>query len=346
MKLALFSIVVALGSPIALVTDYKKDARFHVEHEVGYTIAVTELDMEIDGERRETESPAQKIETRFRIVQSDEVRDVADGQPTHVRRHYDEVGGRTVSTTGTDEQPHEIESAFDGLSLDLTRDGDDVRVEVVDGEKPSHDGAFDAHRLEICVDGLLPKEQVEKGDHWDLDNDSIRRALALDLRKSFFPEKTEAEPQDEGRERRGRRGMQRLGTRGERELLAGAEWTGTATLVSLAEDVDGTECAKIKLELKSHGSLPEPEPSEGRRSRMPASEATASLENTYSIELEGAFLFAVAARRPVLMELDGKVELESNREMTRSERTVRIHTRMEGEIDVRVHVDEGKAESK
>jgi hypothetical protein len=112
--------------------------------------------------------------------------------------------------------------------------------------------------------------------------------------------------------------------------------------------VDGIECAKIKLELKGSGDLPEPEPGEGRRARMPmgGSAATAMLESTYSIELEGAFFFAVEARHPVRMELDGKVELETNREMTRSERTVRIHTRSEGEIVVRVQVREGKAESK
>jgi hypothetical protein len=77
-----------------------------------------------------------------------------------------------------------------------------------------------------------------------------------------------------------------------------------------------------------------------------ADPANPLLENTYSIELEGALYFANEARRPVRLELEGKVEVESNREMTRSERTIKIHTKSEGSVTVRVDVSEGKAESK
>ncbi len=349
MKLTAVATVLVLVAPTALVTEYKKDKRFQIEHDARYTVELTEFDMEVDGERQESgETPTHKLESQWRFVQSDDVRAAEDGHATHVRRHYETVEGSHVTKAGTDESTDEQDSPFQGLDLDLTLDGDSVRVEVVDGEKPEHDGALDGHRLDLCLDALLPKTKVEKGGSWELDNESIRRALGLDLHPALFPKKPEAAPQEEGGERRGRRGRFGMSRRGERELLAQAEWTGTATVTSPAEDVDGTECATIKLELKSNGSLPEPEPGEGRRPRMPtaASEASALLENTYSIELEGTLHFAVEARHPLGMELDGKVELETNREMTRAERTVRVHTRSEGEIEVRVHVREGKAESK
>jgi hypothetical protein len=349
MKLTAVATVLVLVAPAALVTDYKKDARFHVEHEARFTVELTEFDMEVDGEGQESgETPTHKLESQWRFVQSDEVRAAEDGRPTHVRRHYGTAEGRHVTQSGTDENTDEQESPFEGLDLDLTLDGDAVRVEITDGEKPDHDGALDGHRLDLSLDALLPRAKVEKGDSWELDNQSIRRALGLDLHPALFPKKPEAAPQEEGGERRGRRGRFGMSRRGERELLAQAEWTGTATVTSLGEDVDGTECAKVRLEFKSSGSLPEPEPGEGRRPRMPmaGSEASALLENTYSIELEGTLHFAVEARRPLGLELDGKVELETNREMTRAERTVRVHTRSEGDIEVRVHVRQGKAESK
>jgi hypothetical protein len=349
MKLAVLSTVVVLASAITLVTDYKKERRFRVEHEVRSKLELAEFDMEVDGERQDGgEMPTQKMDSLWHLVQSDEVVAADDGHPTHVRRHYETAEGRHVSTAGTDETTDEQESPFEGLNLDLTLDGEDVRVEIVDGEAPDHDGALDGHRLDLCLDGLLPKTKVEKGDSWELDNESIRRALGLDLRSALFPMKRDAAPPEEGGERRGRRGRSGMSRRSEREALSHNEWSGTATLVSLAEDVGGTECAKIKLELKSNGSSPEPEPGEGRRARMPTlgSESTSLLENTYSFELEGDLFFAVEARYPVQMELQGKVEFDSNREMTRSERTVRIHTRTAGEMVVRVHVAEGKAESK
>ncbi len=339
--------VTLLGT--ALVTEYKTDEHFRVEHETRYELELTEFDMEVDGERQDSgDRPAQKFETTWRIVQDDVVRAADGGRATQVRREFETAERRTVSTAGGEEQTDEQESPFEGLKLDLTQSGDDVRVEIVEGDAPDHEGALDGHRLDLCLDALLPKDKVDKGSSWDLDDETIRRALALDLHPALFPKKADAQEQGEGGERRGRRGRFGMSRRGERDLLAHTEWTGTATVASLTEDVDGIECAKIQLELKSSGSLPEPQPGEGRQSRMPlaAEPANPLLENTYSVELEGALYFAIGARRPVRLELEGKVEVESIREMTRSERTVRIHTKSEGELAFRIDVGEGKAESK
>lgn len=350
MKLTILASVAVFAGGAALVTDYKKDKSFHVEHDARYTVDLIEVEMEVDGERQEPpEIPRQKSETRWHVVQSDEVRAVDDGHPTHVRRQYETAAGHGVTTGSPEERVDEVESPFEGLTLDLTQDGDEVRVEVVEGKKPEHDGALDGHRLDLCLDALLPKEPVAKDASWDLDNESIRRALGLELHTALFPKKADAESPDEGgggRGRRGRFGM--FSRRGDRDLLALTEWTGTATLASLEEDLEGVKCAKIKLELRAEGSLPEPEPGEGRRGRMPMGpvEPSAVLESTYSIELEGTLYFAVEERRPVRLELDGKVELDITRESSRAEHTVRFHTRSEGEVVVRVEIGEGKAEGK
>ena len=350
MKLTILATVAIFAGGTALVTEYKKDKTFHVEHEARYTLELTEFELEVDGERQDPqEMPKHKSESRWHIVQTDAVRGVDGDKPAHVRRLYDTAEGHNSSNNGTEERNDEVESPFENLTLDLTRDGDEVRVEVVDGKAPEHDGALDGHRLELCLDALLPKEPVEKGTSWELDNEHIRRALGLELHAALFPKKADTEPQGEGGEGRGRRGRFGMMSRGgDRDLLALTEWTGTATIASLAEDVDGVKCAKIALELHAQGSLPEPEPGEGRRGRMPMTsmEPAALLESTYSIELEGALLFELDAHRPLRLALEGKVELEMNRESARSEHTIRFRTKSEGEVVVRTTVGEGKAEEK
>lgn len=348
MKILLFAIPLTLLGGTTLVTEYKKERSFHVDHDVRYNAQVTEIEIEVDGERQDPpDTPRPKSETHWQLIQDDQVLAADAGHPTHVRRHFDTVGGTVVVNAGGDDRREEVASPFKGLTLDLTREGDDVHVEVVEGTKPEHDGALSGHELALCLDALLPTDAVDKDATWELENDAIRRALGVDLHNAFFP-RTDDDAQGGG-EGRGRRRMgQMMG--GGRGFLAQTEWTGTATLTSLSEDVDGTKCAKIELTLHSQGELPEPPPGSGGRrgGRFPTAVlgSTAAIANTYDIALEGNLFFAIETHRPVRLDLAGKLSLETHRESTREEHTMRFHTKSEGEVAIRVEVSEVKAGDK
>lgn len=352
MKTAFCCVVLAslAGSP--LHTEYKKDRAFRVQHHAHSTLQTTELEVELDGEPQELPAGQRPKSESFQDwTYTDRVLASADGKPTKVRRHFSSLTAKTTSSRNGEDREEETPSPFEDVTMDLTRDGDDVKVEVVEGKKPEHDGALTGHVLELPLDVLLPHEAVEKGTTWEIDDDAVHHALGLALQKCYFPRPAADEAPSESGEGRGRRGrMGQMSRSMGRSLDSRMEWSGTAEVASMREDLDGVECVKIQLNLHAQGAFPESasDGGGGRGGRVYSTElaSTAVVENSYEAELEGALYFATESNRPVRLELTGKVTLETNRETTRGERTMKMHSKSAGELELRVDVLEAEAEAK
>lgn len=348
--LGCIALVCFAGSP--LHTDYAKDRSFRVEHRLHCTTETTQVEIEVDGEPQEVPDGSRpKTSSTYAWSFTDRVLAVDEARPSKVRRHFESVEGKSTRTMNGEEREDEMPTPFDGLTVEFTRDGDDVKIDVIEGKKPEHDGALSGHRLELPLDAFLPLAAVEKGATWELDSDAVRGALGLALHAAYFPRPSAEEAPSEGGEGRGRRGrtgqMSRMSAR---NILAQMEWSGTAELAEKLEEIDGVECVKITLELRAQGEVADaaPEGAGGRQPRAftPSTRGPAALESTYDAELEGALYFAVESKLPVRLELAGKLALESNRESTRGERTIRMRSKSEGEIEIRVDIAETKSEEK
>lgn len=349
MKTAFACTLVALAGGVTLSTDYTKERSLKIESEIHATSETTEMTR--DGEPVEMPGGSHpKRESTWHVVQIDSLLAHEGNQPTKVKRHFESVGGKMEFSMGDQANSTDLESPFEGATLELSADGGEVKIEFVEGTKPDHEGALDGHELALALDALLPEEAVEKDAKWDLDSDQVKRALGTGLFKALYPPPARDESAGgEGGGGGGRRGGMMRGGGGDR-VLSLAEWKGKAKLVALDEDVDGEKCAKVELELSAKGDMPEQPMGGGRRRNglfepNPAGFAFAS---TYTIEAEGTFLFALESKRPVKLELEGKITTESEREMRRRDEdtTVKMFTRTEGKLTVKIEVSEEAAEAK
>jgi hypothetical protein len=346
MKTAFTFALLVLAGGVTLGTDYSKERVLKVDYEYQMAMEQTEMSMERDGQPVEGRGGAgAKMDTTWHIVQLDEVQAHEGKKPTKVKRTYEKVGGEANMTFGENENTTPLESPFEGATLQLTGDDEDVKVKFLEGKQPDHEGALEGHKLGLALDALLPDKDVDKDTHWDLDSAQIKHALGLDLRKALYPPPPPPENAGGGGGG-GRRGGAGRGGRGG-SIPADAEWTGKAKVVSLDEDVDGLKCAKIEIQLGTHGDLPDQPMGGGNRGRMLEPESSLPVfAGTYSAEGKGEFYFAIDGKRPVKFELDGKVENVRDTEMTRQDVVTKMHSKMQGKLSVKITVsEEAKAKS-
>jgi hypothetical protein len=331
-------LVLAGGAPLG--TDYSKDRAIKVEYEYQEALEQTEFSMERDGQPVEGRGGAGgfKSDVSWNVVQLDEVQTHEGKKPTKVKRSFEKVGGERKMTMGENDTTTPLESPFEGATLQISGEGDEVKVEFLEGKKPDHEGALVGHRMELALDALLPDKDVDKDSHWDLDSAQIKRALGLDLRKALFPPPPAPENTGGGGGGGGRRGGMRGGRGG--GIPADAEWTGKAKLVSLDEDMDGVKCAKIEIEIGAHGDLPEQPMGGGGRGRMLEPESAPFVANTYSVEAKGEFFFAIEGKRPVKLDLEGTLELVRDSERQSDQGSFKSHSKMQGKIKARIAVSE------
>jgi hypothetical protein len=119
------------------------------------------------------------------------------------------------------------------------------------------------------------------------------------------------------------------GPAGGPSFLEDVEWEATATLVSLDEDLDGESCARIELELRAEGELPEQEWEGGGGGRAFGLEP-ARLENSYELEIEGWVLFALESKVPREAGFEGGVKLTRRSERERNGSTMVFESEREG----------------
>jgi hypothetical protein len=332
--LAVFGLAAIGGERLA--TDYStKDGR-RVHATLEFQIEVTSMEATRDGEPLQGMSGGMSSESTRTIEHVDRVLEHDESGPKRVRREFVALEIERSTSFGEQSNDETQEGSLAGATLELTR-GDDGEVEakVVDGSEPDEASALEGHRLELALDALLPGDEVDAGGEWELDNDAVRRALALDLHKALFPEKPpEEQPAEGGRERGRFRG--RGGPR-DASLLLRAEWTGTAKLTDETEEFEGATCAVIELEIEGQGDVPQMGPG-GGGGRAFGLAPLAREDNTFEIELEGRLLFDKAKKQPVHLEIDGTISMTTHSEREFGESKMVFHAEYSGEISVEVSV--------
>jgi len=325
MRLLTIFPLAALATASALATRYDEGHVLVVERSLMLEMDTSALEIERNGERVEPrEGMDQATTDEWLVTQRDEIVEAVEREPRRVRRAF-EVSGSSSSARGE----RSLESPFDGITLELSRDEDgETRVEVLEGQEPDADGALDGQRLGLALDAFLGDGELEVEASWDLENDAIRRGLGLTNHAALFPRAERAA--GEGRPAGGRGA-------GARFLLS-AKWEGEARLTSLDAERDGSTCALITLELEASGQLEELRMGGRGRERALAPLAANASENSYSIELEGELYFDLNHQRPLELTLSGPVETTRTMERSRGDQELRVHIEREGTLTLEVSV--------
>lgn len=335
---------IALGG-VTLTTKYTTERTLRTEVTTTLAMETVAMDVTRDGEPMQHPDMTMTSDVKLHEVHVDHIGAVEKDRPSKVKRAFVEVGGKVTVVFGDNSHEIELESPLADAALDISRDSaGKIDVAVVEGKRPADDAALKNHRPEHFLDALLPEGEVEKGAHWDLESDAIKRALRFDVDGGMYVPVETDEGSDGGGGPGGRRGGRHMMSGGDLHMMRDAEWKGKAKLVSTDEEVGGIHCAIIELELTASGEFVPPERDEGgprRRAFMP--ETLQPFANTYDIKLTGRFSFATKDRRPVALDLEGSAKTESSNERKRDGSTMKFHTEREGKLTLQVKVsDESK----
>lgn len=340
-----FALVFATGHTVS--TDYSKERSLRIESVTTFNMEQTSFEMEIDGESRDRPGGGQSSQETRTTVQVDTVLEHEDGEPTRVRRVFEEMTSSSSRTFGDQSRDSDRDGALHEVTIEITVDEDgDVITEVAEGSEPDDDAALAGHVPTLALDALLPDGEVDVDDTWDIESDDVMRALGLDLSKALFPPAPREEGGGGGRGG-GRGGFRGRGGASTADMFTQGEWEGEATLVSVSEEYEGESCVVIEVKFETSGDLPEQEFRGGRRGRAPGSllEPAAPRESTFEIELEGRLFFSVENGRPVYFEIEGTMTTERNTERDiGGDRHMSMSSTSEGTFTHTVTVTEQKSE--
>jgi hypothetical protein len=318
MKRVLVLPVLVLGLGPAgddLATRYESGKAVRIETRMAFELELVEMTR--NGQPVERAVGTGVSETLESVV-VDRWVECANGRPSRVVRTFEEVGGTAELDFGEESREQEIESAFEGVVVELARDEEgEVEREVVEGEAPE-DEALERLSLELDLDALLPEAAVEPGESWDLGADAIRRALGFELDEALFPRAS-----SEGAD--GRPGAQGGGSQ---RPLADAEWSGTAKYSGI-EEHEGEECYVVELALAGTREI-----DEGRT------------RGTFEAKLTGKLWVGGEERRPVALEVEGTLTAESDTQRDRRDEPIAIHRYSAGTFEESVSLTQATFEAK
>lgn len=356
-----FAIAAAAGllfsAGTELTTTYTPERTLRIEATTTISMETTDSSIIRDGEPMEGGmGGGGGSEEVTKIVQLDTVLESKDGAPVKVKRVYETVEGSSTRTFGEQSMDSERESPFSGIELELTLDDGDVVVEVTDGDEPDEE-LLVGHRLGLALDALLPDGEIDVDDTWELEPEALQQVLGIDLTTILFPRQA---PEDQGGRGEGERGGGRgRGMRGGGGSSTGAlfkseDWETEAKLVSIDEETEFGVVAVIEFTASCSGDMPERERGGGRGGRgggdgggfslAPDASLATLRENTFEIELDGKLLFSMAEGRPVSLEVEATMVLESHTVRSRGESEIEINRTQEGTftyvVEVSVEADD------
>lgn len=307
--------LLALSADSDLRSTYEAQTALRIETTLELSMETTAMSMVRDGEPIEGRGfggGGSSSTTRSVVV--DRYLEAAAGAPSRVRRHWEELEGESVMSFGGEDRSLGLESDFEDLVVEITRDEDgEVEAEVVEGDGPAVE-VLGRMRPSLALDAFLPGEEVGEGAEWALESDAVRRGLGLDV--SVF-----RAPQREGGPGGGGRGGRGGGRgAGPEAMLASVEWSGRATFAGL-EVLEEVECARIELKLEGEYERDED-----------------NSTSTLKAELEGTLWFDLAAKRPLRLEVEGSVTSESDSTRERDGSVMEMHRESEGTFSQRVLV--------
>lgn len=331
------NVAIALGvTGQSFETRYTVERTLRVESRVVMALETTSLRMERDGEPVEGRGGrGGGVREERRVVEIDRVLEVEDGGPARVRRNFERVEAEATSGFGGEDRERELDCPLSGVAIEVDAEG---TAEVVEGDAPADAATLAGHRPELALDALLPSGEVEEGATWSLEGPQVARALGFDRELALHPE-PDPEREGGGRARAGRGAGRSIG-----RMLHDAQWSGTATLVSLAENREGARCALITFEAEASGDLPEPELGGrrgGRGGDPPRTEAEGGrVASTYRAALEGRLWYSLEKARPVALEVEGQLHTERNIERSSERGSFVVEVVQDGTYERSVTVEE------
>lgn len=330
-----------------LVTKYEAQRTFAVTYSQTAKSETTAMEILIDGEPLEGRGfGGGGRETTFSFDYTDTIVDVTEGAPKKIKREFGEAAGGMSMEMREETMEMEFASAFDGMTLTLTEKDGEVEVEVTDGDAPE-DERLDGHWMALALDSLLPKDEVEAGDEWEVNGEDLAKALGLGVQRILL-DRPEPQGGEEGGGRR--RGGMRGGAGGAADMLAGGDWDVTATMTEETEEVGGVECAVIEIKAEISGSPPQRERGEGRRRDRSAGPMArsqeSSMEASFAGEFEGQLLWNVEGAYPASFTFEGTAELTSEMVRETQRGLMERASTQEISLDINITVEAGKAESK
>lgn len=119
------------------------------------------------------------------IIYRDVVGEVADGRPLAISREFVELSNKETKDGETSEES----GALEGLTLELSRDDDEVVAKIAgDSDHDIHEGYLADHFLESPIAAILPEDEVDPGESWEPDSDALQQFLYPRGASYFDPE--------------------------------------------------------------------------------------------------------------------------------------------------------------
>jgi hypothetical protein len=222
-----------------------------------------------------------RMEFQEHIQVRDELGVVADGRPASLVRRFDELSQETSWSAGEEESTSSGSSPFQDRRVRFTWSDEDERYEAAAADDEELDDEL-AALLDEDMDLrlLLPADEVEVGDSWELD---ARIYLAFMWPSGLLEWQDDGQEEDTSTEDRERN----------RQTIENLSGAGTATLEELREE-DGRRLAVIAVELDIETRLEfEQEPGE------------VTVTTVIERELAGRILWDIDAGHATSAELEG-----------------------------------------
>lgn len=240
-----------------------------------------------------------------KIDVSDTIVSFADGRPSELRRSYDSLGsassfnvempqmpegGMEQSTTGS--------SKLQGKTVQFKWDAEKGEYAKAYHESEGEADLLEGIELDMDLAGLLPKDEKEVGDTWDIDVKELRALLMPGGDVGIRPE-------DKGEEGAGMPGMDGMG---DLKDLVGDLLEGSAKAEYIGiQDIEGGKFAVIKLKIDIESSNDLSDKIEEMAGAIAGAEMDVEhMDLEFALEAEGTLLWDVASGHVRKLDLTGK----------------------------------------
>lgn len=332
-----------------LETKYEPNRTFEVAYATSATSETTKMDVMMDGEPSERgfRGGGGAGSTRaFTFAYTDKIMEVGDAGPTKIERSFGDITADTTAMMRDEERVFESESAFEGITVVFTEKDGEIEAEITDGDAPDEE-RLTGHPMALMLDRLLPEDEVDAGDTWEIASDDFIAALSLNIQKQLIDAPQQPEGGGDRGGQGGRRGRGGAGGGRNGNMLAIGEWTVEATFTDETKEVDGVEYSLIKIAAEVEGEPPARE-QRGRRDRAAGPmNAVASQEGSrFAGEFEGELLWSVSEARPVSFTLEGKYALDTETARETARGMLEMSRTVETTVEIEITVSAGTAEGK
>jgi hypothetical protein len=316
---ALFLLAAPARDTLALVYAPEEGTQLKRVFDAEAEYRLTDMTTSVNGEpwKGPDEDERPEISNGFteHIAVTDTLAAVEDGRPTELVRTFDELGQVNIEKVDDEESSVELGSPLQGKSVRFRWDGDESTyvAEAADESDELDSDLLGALLEDMDLRLVLPKEEVEVGDTWELDPRLYLGFMWPSGLLDFQVEGEEPSAEDRGPSQ---------------QTIERLEGSGTARLEEVREE-DGLRLAVIHVELEiTTGSESVLAAESTEESESPEVTVEVEIERT----LEGTILWDLEHGHAHSAEL----ECESSRLTTRSFTYTLVDVESEQELSAEI----------